>query len=40
MKYFYLLISFFIANFSFADAWDNLSLEEAEAVVAELEKNH
>jgi hypothetical protein len=39
MKYFYLLFSFFIANFLFADAWDNLTYKEAEAVVFDLERN-
>lgn len=39
MKYFYLLIAFFIAHLSFADAWDNLTYKEAEAIVAELELN-
>lgn len=39
MKYIYLVISFFIAHFSFADAWGELSKTEAEAVVAELTKN-
>lgn len=39
MKYFYLLITFFIAQFSFADAWPEMSKAEAEAVVAELKKN-
>lgn len=38
MKYIYLLFTIFTAHLSFADAWDNLTFEEAEAVVAELEK--
>lgn len=39
MKYIYLLFAFFISHLTFADAWDNLTYEEAEAVVAELERN-
>lgn len=39
MKYIYLFIALFFTHVSFADAWDNLTYEEAEAVVAELEKN-
>ena len=39
MKYFALVIAFFIVQFSFADAWTEMTKSEAEAVVAELNKN-
>jgi len=39
MKYFYILLALFFSNFSLADAWDNLTYEEAEAVVFDLERN-
>lgn len=39
MKYFSLLFVFLITQFSFADAWPEMTKAEAEAVVAELEKN-
>lgn len=39
MKYLYLLIALFVAQLSFADTWDNLTIEEAEAVVFDLERN-
>lgn len=38
-KHLFLLLATFMSFFSFADAWDNLSLKEAEAVVAELKAN-
>jgi hypothetical protein len=39
MNYFYLVIAIFISNFSFADAWPEMTKSEAEAVIAELKKN-
>ena len=39
MKTLFALAVLFNTFFSFADAWDNLTFEEAEAVVAELKKN-
>jgi hypothetical protein len=39
MKFFLSILLFFISFASLADAWDNLTYEEAEAVVSELEKN-
>lgn len=39
MKLFVIIFLLFISQPSFADAWDNLSLQEAEAVVKELEQN-
>ena len=39
MKYIYLLFTLFISQVSLADSWDNLTYQEAEAIVVELEKN-
>lgn len=39
MKSLFILIILFNTFLSFADAWDNLTYEEAEAVVAELQQN-
>lgn len=39
MKYLIACFLLFSSSLSFADAWDNLTMEEAEAVVDELKKN-
>lgn len=39
MKTLSLLFALLVSTLSYADAWDNLTMEEAEAVVAELEIN-
>lgn len=39
MKSFTLILALFTSFFTLADAWDNLTLEEANAVVAELKEN-
>jgi hypothetical protein len=39
VKTLFIIFLSFISSFSYADAWDNLTYEEAEKVVAELKKN-
>lgn len=39
MRAFVLFFALCISQFSFADAWDNLTMDEAKAVVAELKEN-
>ncbi|MDP5010624.1 MAG: hypothetical protein NWQ47_05265 [Crocinitomicaceae bacterium] len=39
MKTILFFFTFFFSQFSYADAWDNLTLEEAQNVIAQLNEN-
>ncbi|MDP5098609.1 MAG: hypothetical protein NWQ27_01330 [Crocinitomicaceae bacterium] len=39
MKTIFFFFTFFFSQFSYADAWDNLTLEEAQNVIAQLNEN-